>query len=105
MAVELPIYQRTGDGVVKEKAAKKYLTLTYGCQMNERDTATIAVVKEVHQEASSLRSDLIVLNTCVRTGGKWVYGKLASSNDLNKINRICYCPRGCRAQLDEACTN
>jgi tRNA-2-methylthio-N6-dimethylallyladenosine synthase len=107
LAVELPIYQRTGDGVVKEKAVKKYLTLTYGCQMNERDTATIAglVERSGYQEASSFEeADLIVLNTCsVRHSAEnKVYGKLGELKRFKQDKPdMLIALGGCMAQLDE----
>ncbi|MGI6486977.1 MAG: tRNA (N6-isopentenyl adenosine(37)-C2)-methylthiotransferase MiaB [Syntrophothermaceae bacterium] len=92
---------------MKEKAVKKYLTLTYGCQMNERDTATIAglVERSGYQEASSFEeADLIVLNTCsVRHSAEnKVYGKLGELKRFKQDKPdMLIALGGCMAQLDE----
>lgn len=92
---------------MKEKAAKKYLTLTYGCQMNERDTATIAglVERSGYQEATSLEeADLVVLNTCsVRHSAEnKVYGKLGELKRFKQDKPdMLIALGGCMAQLEE----
>lgn len=92
---------------MKEKAAKKYLTLTYGCQMNERDTATIAglVEKSGYQETTSFEeADLVVLNTCsVRHSAEnKVYGKLGELKRFKQDKPdMLIALGGCMAQLDE----
>ncbi len=60
---------------------KKYLTLTWGCQMNERDSEIIGgMLEEIGMvpESSPHRADVVVLNTCcVREKAELkVYGKI-----------------------------
>lgn len=84
---------------------KKYHILTYGCQMNERDSEIIAGLLEQSglQEATSLEeADLVVLNTCsVRHSAEnKVYGKLGQIKRL-KAERphMKVALGGCMAQL------
>ncbi|HBK52972.1 MAG TPA: tRNA (N6-isopentenyl adenosine(37)-C2)-methylthiotransferase MiaB, partial [Syntrophomonas wolfei] len=51
----------------KEKKPLKYRILTYGCQMNVRDSETIAGLLEssgFNQAEDLSEADLIVFNTC-----------------------------------------
>ena len=56
------------DESVKNKyTGMKFHLKTYGCQMNERDSETIAALLETlgFKKASSyLKADLVILNTC-----------------------------------------
>lgn len=86
---------------------KKYITLTYGCQMNERDSETIAglVERSGYQEASSLEdADLVIFNTCsVRHSAEnKVYGKLGQLKKLkHEKPGLLVAFGGCMAQLEE----
>ena len=89
---------------------KKYFILTYGCQMNERDTETIAglLEKSGYVEAGRIDdADLIVFNTCsVRVSAEnKVYGKLGEVNRLKKEKPgLLVGFGGCMAQLEESRT-
>ncbi len=89
---------------------KKYIILTYGCQMNERDSETIAGMLEQngYSEALSLEgADLIVVNTCsVRHSAEnKVYGKLGQLKVLKtKHPNMRVALGGCMAQLPEVRT-
>lgn len=84
-----------------------YIILTYGCQMNERDSEIIAGLLEEsgYHEASSLEeADLVVLNTCgVRhTAENKVFGKLGQIKVIKSKNpRMKVALGGCMAQLPE----
>jgi len=85
----------------------KYHILTYGCQMNERDSEIIAGLLEQvgYQPVSMLEdADLVVLNTCsVRHSAEnKVYGKLGEIKRLKTKNprmKVAVC--GCMAQLPD----
>jgi len=85
---------------------KKYLILTYGCQMNERDSEVLAGnLREMgYQETQAeAEADLIVVNTCcVRESAEnKIYGKLGSLKRLKQTNPellIAVC--GCMAQQE-----
>jgi tRNA-2-methylthio-N6-dimethylallyladenosine synthase len=86
---------------------KKYYILTYGCQMNVRDSEIISGLLEENGyiEADDLdQADLIVFNTCsVRHSAEnKVYGKLGKIKALKKENpemKIAF--GGCMSQLPE----
>ena len=93
-----------------QEEQRKYHLMTYGCQMNERDSEIIAGLLEqsgyrptpVLEEA-----DLVVLNTCsVRHSAEnKVYGKLGQIKRLKIQNprmRVALC--GCMAQLPDVRT-
>lgn len=86
---------------------KKYLIFTYGCQMNVRDSETIAGLLEAMgyvEAASPEEADLILFNTCsVRHSAEnKVYGKLGEIMSLKKKNPdILIAFGGCMAQLAE----
>ena len=68
-----------------------YTLLTYGCQMNEHDSETIAgILKEMgYEEAPSLEeSDLILLNTCsIRENAvEKIFGKVGDLKRLKYTN-------------------
>ena len=78
---------------------KKYRTLTYGCQMNVRDSETIAGLLEgmgYSQTDKEEDADLIVFNTCsVRHSAEnKVFGKLGEIKKLKKASRFNGCFRG-----------
>jgi len=90
-----------------DKIGRQYHILTYGCQMNERDSEIIAGLLEQSgfQEASSIEeADLVVLNTCsVRHSAEnKVYGKLGEIKRL-KAHRphLKVALGGCMAQLSD----
>ena len=72
-----------------ETNAKNYIILTYGCQMNVRDSETIAGLLET-EGYSAVRqleeADLVVVNTCsVRHSAEnKVYGKLGEIQQLKR---------------------
>ncbi len=85
---------------------KKYLILTYGCQMNEHDSEKLAATLDsMGYEATPFQedADLILVNTCcVRENAELkVYGKIGSFKALKEKNPnlvigIC----GCMMQQD-----
>lgn len=80
---------------------RKYLILTYGCQMNEHDSEQLAsTIEDMGFEATAFQedADLIIVNTCcVRENAELkVYGKVGSFKPLkeknpNLIIAICGC--------------
>jgi len=86
---------------------QKYYIFTYGCQMNVRDSETIAGLLEAMgyvEAASPEEADLILFNTCsVRHSAEnKVYGKLGEIMSLKKKNPdILIAFGGCMAQLAE----
>lgn len=86
---------------------KKYFTLTYGCQMNVRDSEIISGLVEGmgYVEANSLEeADLILFNTCsVRHSAEnKVFGKLGEVASLKRKNPdLLIAFGGCMAQLPE----
>jgi tRNA-2-methylthio-N6-dimethylallyladenosine synthase len=86
---------------------KKYLTLTWGCQMNERDSEIIAGILENagYMPAPSMESaDLLVFNTCsVRHSAEnKVFGKLGEVKRLKRQNKnLIVALGGCMAQQSE----
>ncbi|HHV75799.1 MAG TPA: tRNA (N6-isopentenyl adenosine(37)-C2)-methylthiotransferase MiaB [Syntrophothermus lipocalidus] len=92
---------------IKEDIRKKYSIFTYGCQMNERDTETIAGLLEKSgyvEAASPEEANLIIFNTCsVRTSAEnKVYGKLGEIKRLKKARPdLLVGFGGCMAQMEE----
>ncbi|PRX24085.1 tRNA-i(6)A37 thiotransferase enzyme MiaB [Orenia metallireducens] len=84
-----------------------YLTVTYGCQMNEHDSEKLAGVLEgegYHPTEELTEADIIILNTCcVRENAELkVYGKVGQLKRLKEKNPdliigIC----GCMMQQEE----
>lgn len=80
---------------------KKFLILTYGCQMNEHDSENLAkVIENMGYEVTAFQeqADLIIINTCcVRENAELkVYGKIGSFKALklsnpNLVIAICGC--------------
>jgi tRNA-2-methylthio-N6-dimethylallyladenosine synthase len=87
--------------------ANKYRILTYGCQMNVRDSEIISGLLEgmgYKESLSSADADLIVFNTCsVRHSAEnKVYGKLGEIMGLKRKNPgLVIAFGGCMAQLPE----
>lgn len=85
---------------------RKYLTITYGCQMNVRDSEIMAGVLEGAGfiETNELTdADLVVFNTCsVRHSAEnKVYGKLGEVLAMKRTNPdLLVAVGGCMAQLD-----
>lgn len=87
--------------MVKIREPKFYHTNTYGCQMNERDSETIAGILQARgltETADILTADLIMVNTCsVRDKAEQkvfgLLGKLKALKDTNPalILGICGC--------------
>lgn len=70
---------------------KKYMILTYGCQMNEHDSEKLsATIEEMGYEVTAFQNDadLILVNTCcVRENAELkVYGKIGTYKTLKKKN-------------------
>lgn len=89
-------------------AQQYYHTLTFGCQMNERDTETVAgMCEEMGYTYADTpdQADLIVINTCcVRESAEnRILGHVGNLKRLKEINPgliIAMC--GCMVQQDEA---
>ncbi len=86
----------------------KYLLLTYGCQMNVRDSETIAGLLEAagySEGTGSKNVGLIVMNTCgVRHSAEnKVFGKLGELKNLKRSQPdLLIAVGGCMAQIPEA---
>jgi tRNA-2-methylthio-N6-dimethylallyladenosine synthase len=82
-----------------------YIILTYGCQMNVRDSEIISGLLDnmgYIEEAMLEKADLVVFNTCsVRHSAEnKVYGKLGEINKLKKTHpNLIIAFGGCMAQL------
>jgi tRNA-2-methylthio-N6-dimethylallyladenosine synthase len=89
---------------VDEDRKRRFLIMTYGCQMNEHDSEKLmGMLNEMgFEEATSKEdADLILFNTCcVRENAEFrVYGNLGQLKPLKKLNpelRIVVC--GCMMQ-------
>lgn len=85
----------------------RYMTITYGCQMNLRDTETMeALLNQAGYQQVFLptEADVIVVNTCsVRHSAEnKVYGKLGELNKLkNQHPDLLVVVSGCMSQLEE----
>lgn len=90
----------------ENKAKKTYFTFTYGCQMNERDSETIAglLTDLGYEKASSEdKADLIIFNTCCvrETAERKIYGRLNQLKRLKDKNPgLLIGVGGCMAQKD-----
>lgn len=90
---------------------KRYLILTYGCQMNEHDSEKLsATIEEMGYEVTPFQddADLILVNTCcVRENAELkVYGKIGTFKTLkaknpNLIVAICGCMMQQQHVVDE----
>ena len=87
-----------------------YHTITYGCQMNVRDSEIISGLLDnigYIEEAIIEKADLVVFNTCsVRHSAEnKVYGKVGEINKLKKSHpNLIIALGGCMAQLPEVVT-
>ncbi|MGE5454473.1 MAG: MiaB/RimO family radical SAM methylthiotransferase, partial [Methylocystaceae bacterium] len=85
----------------------RYVTITYGCQMNLRDTETIeGLLDGAGYQQAFLAEDanVIIVNTCsVRhTAENKVYGKLGELNKLkNQHPDLLIVVSGCMSQLED----
>ncbi|HEX3012562.1 MAG TPA: tRNA (N6-isopentenyl adenosine(37)-C2)-methylthiotransferase MiaB [Syntrophomonadaceae bacterium] len=85
----------------------KYLIITYGCQMNVRDSETMAGLVEAmgYKSAADIsEADLVIFNTCsVRHSAEnKVYGKLGEVNAVKKKHPdMLIAFGGCMAQMPE----
>ncbi|NLP18316.1 MAG: tRNA (N6-isopentenyl adenosine(37)-C2)-methylthiotransferase MiaB [Firmicutes bacterium] len=90
----------------KPYKGKKYYIRTYGCQMNERDSETIAGILTAlgYEGAQSERTaDLIIFNTCCvrETAERKAYGRLNALKRLKRKNPdLLIGVGGCMAQKD-----
>jgi len=86
---------------------KKFMVLTYGCQMNEHDSEVIAgfLYSAGYIETTELTdADLVVLNTCcVRESAEnKIYGKIGSLKNYKKCNpEMLVAVGGCMAQKEK----
>lgn len=93
--------------IMIENCLKKYWILSYGCQMNERDSETISGLLEHmgYQKGADLESaDIIIIHTCcVRESAEnKIIGKIGELKHLKKYKPnliICVC--GCMVQQKE----
>lgn len=93
--------------VINKKKNKKYLTQTFGCQMNEHDSEKIAWILENMNYTSTdvlEEADFIIYNTClIRENAELkVYGHIGALKALKKKNpdlMIAVC--GCMMQNEE----
>lgn len=70
---------------------KKYTLLTYGCQMNVRDSETLSGMLDVmgYQETGiTSDADLVIINSCCvrQTTGNRIFGKLGELKQLKRTN-------------------
>lgn len=86
---------------------KYYLTLTYGCQMNESDTERFAGQLRAggyeHTENPE-QADVIIINTCCvrESAEKKIYGKIGELKRLKAANpNLIIAIAGCMAQKDK----
>lgn len=90
----------------ENKGVKKYLTFTFGCQMNEHDSEHIAGILEGigYTPADSQEdADIIVLNTCCvrETAENKVFGLLGRLGKLKKQKPgLVLCLGGCMSQQE-----
>jgi tRNA-2-methylthio-N6-dimethylallyladenosine synthase len=86
---------------------KKYYIRTYGCQMNERDSETLAGILAdlgYMRAASEEEADLIIFNTCCvrETAERKIYGRLNELRPLkSKRPDLLIGVGGCMAQKDK----
>ncbi|MDH7497425.1 MAG: tRNA (N6-isopentenyl adenosine(37)-C2)-methylthiotransferase MiaB [Syntrophomonadaceae bacterium] len=85
-------------------AGRRYAILTYGCQMNERDSETLAGLVEAagYREGQVEEADLVIFNTCsVRHSAEnKVYGKLGELKALKRERPgLLIAFGGCMAQM------
>lgn len=83
---------------------KKYKILTYGCQMNEHDSETMAGILESigYEKAKNVsESDVIIINTCAirENAENKVFGKIGEFKNLKISNpNLILAVSGCMAQ-------
>ncbi len=86
---------------------KKYYIRTYGCQMNERDSETVAGILAdlgYMRATSEEEADLIIFNTCCvrETAERKIYGRLNELRPLkSKRPDLLIGVGGCMAQKDK----
>ncbi|MDR3591425.1 MAG: tRNA (N6-isopentenyl adenosine(37)-C2)-methylthiotransferase MiaB [Negativicutes bacterium] len=85
---------------------KKYLTITYGCQMNENDSERLSgQLKAMGLAEATLpeQADVIIINTCCvrESAEKKIYGKIGDLKRLKAANpNLIIGIAGCMAQKD-----
>lgn len=88
------------------KKHKKFVTLTYGCQMNESDSERLAGQLRLlgYEEGTDLETAaVIVINTCCvrESAEKKIYGKIGELKRLKAANpNLIIAVVGCMAQKD-----
>lgn len=89
---------------IKDENMKKYHIITFGCQMNERDSETMAGMlteKGYEEEAEKDNADIVIINTCsVRENAdKRFFGTLGQLKKLKEKNpEFVACVCGCMMQ-------
>lgn len=92
---------------INEAKTKYFLTLTYGCQMNESDTERFAGQLRAggYEYTDDLeKADVIILNTCCvrESAEKKIYGKIGELKRLKAANpNLIIGIAGCMAQKDK----
>lgn len=85
---------------------KKYMVLTYGCQMNVHDSENIRAILEdvMYTETSDMdRADIIVINTCAirENAHNKVFGMLGRIKHLKETRDVIVVFCGCMAQEED----
>lgn len=86
---------------------KKFLTITYGCQMNENDTERLGGQLRTlgyEETAAPDEADVILINTCCvrESAEKKIYGKIGELKRLKTLNpNLIIGIAGCMAQKDK----
>lgn len=92
---------------IEKQRIKYYLTLTFGCQMNEADTERFAGQLRAggYESTDDLeKADVIILNTCCvrESAEKKIYGKIGELKRLKATNpNLIIGIAGCMAQKDK----
>ncbi len=90
----------------RENKKKRYLTITFGCQMNEHDSEVIAAMLEnmgYDLTDDSARADIIIINTCCvrETAENKVFGLLGRLRKLKESNPdLVIAMGGCMSQQE-----
>ena len=104
---ELPSVKRLMEEEANTPETKYYLTLTYGCQMNEADSERLAGQLRVagYQYTEDMdKADVIIINTCCvrESAEKKIYGKIGELKRLKAANpNLIIGIAGCMAQKDQ----
>jgi tRNA-2-methylthio-N6-dimethylallyladenosine synthase len=89
-----------------ESSVKKYLNITYGCQMNENDSERLSGQLRTlgYETTESLdEADVVIINTCCvrESAEKKIYGKIGELKRYKTLNpNLLVIVAGCMAQKD-----